>query len=271
MFTGADGSVAAYGRNTVLGWPGRNGGTAMTRFRILIATVLLGTTALIGNGAATGATTYKCYGQVATIVGTPGDDVLVGRADTADVIVGLGGADVIKGMTDDDYFEHSGFSPGDRLCGGPGADIVVGGMGEDRVQGGDGDDFVDGKYGYDMVAQGGAGNDRLSDCDSEYSGGARKLSGGPGNDYLCIDRKSAQMYGDGGNDVLIDLTCTSNSRLSGGGGDDRLESYFDNYEGSNCSEYGGLDTDTVVGGDGRDTAVVNQGDIVSGTETVQRR
>lgn len=244
----------------------------MTGFRMLIATALLAaTTMMLGNGAATGVPTYRCFGQAATIVGTPGDDVLIGRADTADVIVGRGGDDIIKGMTDDDYFDHSGFSPGDRLCGGPGADIVVGGMGEDHVQGGRGDDTVTGKFGYDVIARGGPGNDRLSDCDSEYTGGARKISGGPGDDYLCIDKKSARMHGGSGNDVLIDFDCSSDSRLSGGRGDDRLESYFYNFEGTTCSEYGALDADTVIGGGGQDTALVNQGDIVSGTETVQPR
>jgi Ca2+-binding RTX toxin-like protein len=243
----------------------------MRHFRILIATVLVGGAAVVGGGAATGAQTYWCYGQAATIVGTPGDDVLVGRADTADVIVGLGGDDRIEGMTADDYFEHTGSSPGDRLCGGPGADRVMGGFGEDRIQGGADDDHVDGKFGYDWLTQGGGGNDRVTDCDSEYDAGVRRIFGGPGDDHLCVDTGPARMYGDGGNDVLLDYDCTTDSRLAGGGGDDRLESYHSSFEGSDCSEYGGLDSDTVVGGDGQDTALVNEGDVVTGAESVDLR
>jgi Ca2+-binding RTX toxin-like protein len=242
----------------------------MRHFRILIATVLVGAAAVVGGGAATGAQTYWCYGQAATIVGTPGDDVLVGRADTADVIVGLGGDDRIGGMTADDYFEHTGFSPGDRLCGGPGADRVMGGFGEDRIQGGADDDHVDGKFGYDWLTQGGGGNDRVTDCDSEYDAGVRRIFGGSGDDHLCVDTGPARMYGDAGNDVLLDLDCTTDSRLAGGGGDDLLESWFHNFEGTACSEIG-LDSDTVVGGDGQDTALVNEGDVVTGAESVDLR
>ena len=91
------------------------------------------------------------------------------------------------------------------------------------------------------------------------------------DDHLCVDTDAARMYGDGGNDVLLDYDCTSDSRLAGGGGDDRLESYHSSFEGSDCSEFGGLDADTVVGGDGTDTALVNQGDVVTGAETVDVR
>jgi hypothetical protein len=242
-------------------------GRTVTRFSILLTTVLLGAATIIGNGAATGAATHSCFGQAATIVGTPGDDVLVGREDTADVIVGLGGDDIIRGAED----VNAGSAPGDRLCGGPGADFIRGGVGQDRIQGGRGNDDVDGSFSYDLITQGGPGNDQVADCDSEYTGGVRTISGGPGNDHLCVDTDSTRMSGDGGDDVLADFDCSSDSRLSGGIGDDRLESYFSNLEGTTCSDSGTLDADTVVGGDGRDSALVNPGDIVSGTETVQRR
>ncbi|MGZ5214522.1 MAG: hypothetical protein ACXWEN_12345, partial [Actinomycetota bacterium] len=48
-------------------------------------------------GASTRTPTPTCQGQVATIVGTPGDDVITGTPGN-DVIVGLGGNDVINGM-----------------------------------------------------------------------------------------------------------------------------------------------------------------------------
>jgi len=43
----------------------------------------------------------KCAGRVATIVGTPGNDLLVGT-NGPDVIAGLGGNDVIYGLGGND-------------------------------------------------------------------------------------------------------------------------------------------------------------------------
>lgn len=248
---------------------GGNGGRGATmgNIRILLATVLVGGAAVVGGGAATGAQTYWCFGEVATIVGTPGDDVLVGREDTADVIVGLGGNDTISGAED----VVGATASGDRLCGGAGADRIRGGVGEDRIQGGGDDDDVDGGFGYDWLTQGGGGNDRVADCDSEYTAGVRRLFGGPGDDHLCVDTDATRMYGEGGNDVLVDYDCGSDSRLVGGGGDDRLKSWFSNSEGAACSEVGFEDHDTVVGGDGVDDAVVSPGDVVTGAETTEVR
>ena len=79
------------------------------------------------------------------------------------------------------------------------------------------------------------------------------------------------MSGGGGNDVLIDFDCHTDSRLSGGSGDDHIESWDSSFEGSPCSEYGGLDADTVAGGAGEDDAVVNQGDIVTSIESIDQR
>ncbi len=239
----------------------------MTRFKILVAAVLVGGATLLGSGAATGAQTYWCFGQAATIVGTPGDDVLIGREDTADVIVGLGGDDLVRGAED----VNARTAPGDRLCGGSGADYVRGGVGEDRIQGGADDDDVDGSFGYDWLTQGGGGNDRVQDCDSEYTGGVRRISGGPGDDRVCVDTDRAEMYGDSGNDVLVDYDCSTDSRLSGGTGDDRLRSFYYNLARTTCSEFGVLDADRVVGGDGQDLAWVNPGDVVTTIETVERR
>ena len=239
----------------------------MTRFRILVATALVGAAALGGSGAASGAPTYWCYGEAATIVGTPGDDELIGREDTADVIVGLGGDDIIRGAED----VTGVTAPGDRLCGGSGADYIRGGVGNDRIQGGADDDNLDGSYGVDFLTQGGAGNDLVADCDSEYTGGVHRIFGGPGDDHLCVDTGSAEMYGEGGNDVLVDFDCASDSRLAGGGGDDRLKSFFYNEQGASCSDAGTLDADHVLGGDGEDFARVNPGDVVTDTETVVRQ
>ena len=83
-----------------------------------------------------------CLGVPATIVGTPGNDILRGTPGD-DVIVGLAGNDVIDGRGGDD-----------RICGGDGNDVIQGGAGSDRVDGGAGNDvinMVDGVRGNDTV------------------------------------------------------------------------------------------------------------------------
>jgi Ca2+-binding RTX toxin-like protein len=62
--------------------------------------------------AARAAAPVMCQGEVATIVGTPGDDTLTGTT-APDVIAGLGGDDTIE--------SGGGF---DRICGGQGADTI---------------------------------------------------------------------------------------------------------------------------------------------------
>lgn len=241
----------------------------MAHIKTFVAIALLSVAAMTGAGSAASAApgAYFCFGQPATIVGTPGDDVLVGREGRADVIVGLGGNDTIRGAEE----PTSSTAPGDRLCGGPGMDYIRGGVGEDRIQGGSGADDLDGSFGYDVITQGGPGNDEVSDCDSEYTGGVQQIRGGFGDDTLCVDVDPARMFGGPGNDVLRDFDCSSDSRLSGGNGDDRLESYFSNSEGTSCSEAGFADADVVNGNDGEDAAILSPGDVVSNVERVERR
>ena len=245
--------------------------TRVTRVACALAASALAIAGLAGlaagSTAAAASPTYTCFGKPATIVGTPGDDVLVGRENTADVIVGLGGDDVIRGSAD----VTSSTAPGDRLCGGHGDDYIRGAVGADRIQGGRGNDDVDGSFGVDLLVQGGRGNDRVSDCDSEYTGGARKLEGGPGADTMCIDTDPTRMLGGHGDDKLYDYDCSSNSVLRGGVGDDRIESWYDNLNGLNCSDFTDPGHDVVDGGDGTDTVVVNHGDTLVSNETVHYR
>lgn len=99
---------------------------------------------------------HLCNGFEATIVGTPGDDVLVGTPGR-DVIVGLGGDDIIRA--------------------GRGSDFVCAGDGEDRVRGGGGNDWLDGGSGYDLLV-GGSGADTADDaeaaCQAETIDGCRE-------------------------------------------------------------------------------------------------
>ena len=100
---------------------------------------------------------HRCRGRKATIVGTPGRDVLRGTR-RRDVIVSLGGNDRIRA-----------FAGRDLVCAGGGRDSVRGGGGNDLLFGGRGDDRLFGQAGRDRL-RGGGGSDRLV--------------GGPGHDSL---------------------------------------------------------------------------------------
>ena len=108
--------------------------------------------------------TPTCDKLPASIIGSPGPDVIKGTAGS-DVIAGLGGADQIDGL-----------GGNDRICGGPGADTLIGGAGDDRLLGDGGDDHLHGGDDGDLLI-GGRGNDHLY-------GGAHGdgLKGGAGND-----------------------------------------------------------------------------------------
>jgi Ca2+-binding RTX toxin-like protein len=80
-----------------------------------------------------------CKGNPATIVGTPGKDVLSGTGGR-NVIAGLGGNDSLSGLA--------------------GNDLICGGKGNDKVKGGKGNDTLIGGANADRLF-GGAGNDRL--------------------------------------------------------------------------------------------------------------
>lgn len=112
-----------------------------------------------------------CGGFAATIVGTPGDDLMAGTSGR-DVIVGLGGDDRIAGLGGDDFLcggegidRLSGGNGDDILLGGPGADELAGGPGGDTLGRGAGDDRLSGGDGSD-ICQGDAGTDQLASCES---------------------------------------------------------------------------------------------------------
>lgn len=130
----------------------------------------------------------ECAGQRATIVGTPGNDVLRGGTGN-DVIVGLGGRDVITGGNGNDV-----------LCGGEGDDTLTGGNGNDLIGGGGGRDTITGGNGHDNLDGGGA-----TDAD-----GADVVTAGNGDDVLAGSAGGDELIGGNGND-----------RFAGGDGTDR--------------------------------------------------
>ncbi len=111
---------------------------------------------------------YKCKGQIATVAGTPGDDILRGT-DSRDIIAGTDGSDTI-------------FSGGgdDLVCGGKGSDRIFGEGGNDVLYGGPSADDLRGGDGADRLI-GGGGNDQLrGDAGADYlrgRGGADQLYG----------------------------------------------------------------------------------------------
>lgn len=114
--------------------PGRTTGP-----RLVLAGVVL--VAPVLPAVPSSAVAGTCEGRPATILGTPGDDVLNGT-DGDDVMVGLGGDDSI-----------SGFLGNDVICGDEGTDRLAGFAGDDRILGG-----FDSDAGGDVIWPG-VGND----------------------------------------------------------------------------------------------------------------
>jgi Tol biopolymer transport system component len=90
-----------------------------------------------------------CGGQVVTMTGTAGDDVIQGDSG-ANVIAGLEGNDRIRGAGGNDIL--CGGSGNDRLLGGNGRDRLLGQKGRDRLNGGKGKDRCNGGPQRDVTA-----------------------------------------------------------------------------------------------------------------------
>ena len=128
---------------------------------------------LWGAPSASTAGGFYCGGLKATIVGTPGPDVIRGTSGD-DVIHGRGGDDVIYGREGNDV-----------ICGGIGDDTIYGGPGNDVIHGGSGNDVIYGGSGNDRL-YGSSGDDRLygHSGDDILDGGigSDTCHGGPGFD-----------------------------------------------------------------------------------------
>ncbi|MGH8952790.1 MAG: choice-of-anchor Q domain-containing protein [Acidimicrobiia bacterium] len=168
-----------------------------------------------------------CRGRLATIVGTPGDDVLNGTSPN-DVIVGRGGNDIINGGSGNDV-----------ICSGDGNDTIDGGSGNDTIDAGSGNNHIDGGSGNeaifsgagDDIIDGGSGTDVVSSGD-----GADRIEGGSGNDTLSGGEGDDEVDGGAGNDEVQGGGGADTIR--GGSGNDRL--------------FGGAGTDFIEGGAGND-------------------
>ncbi len=231
----------------------------------LAAAAVLGVPTALTLPAAEAAAAPLCFGQTVTMLGTAGDDTLIGSEDVRDVIYGGGGNDTIIGGE----FYADGTAP-DLLCGGPGNDYVKGARGNDKLNGGDGDDTVDGSNGADVEA-GNDGNDRVGSGSFEDADAADDvMRGGPGNDTMVTGWGRDQVSGDGGADTLKDVECDGPTVLNGGAGKDYLESFSSSYDGYGTVCASGAAADRIVGGGGTDTAKVDRPDSVSTVERLTR-
>lgn len=233
-----------------------------------------------GNASADGG--GDTFASIEGVLGTPGNDTLVGSgADEtfdggsgADLVDGAGGQDAVSyssradgvavtvGAGSDDGNSLDG-PPGARddlrgiedVTGTPGADVIVGDDGSGTLAGGAGDDVLDGRGGADWL-DGGTGKDTASYA-SRTAGADVSLPAGAGPDG---DRLSG----------IEDLV--------GGAGDDRLTGD----DGPNRLD-GGAGADTIIGagaiddffgGDGDDAIFARDGlretiECGAGNETVE--
>ncbi|MBO9527987.1 MAG: calcium-binding protein, partial [Sphingobium yanoikuyae] len=171
---------------------------------------------------------------MANIIGTNGDDILVGTA-AADVIRALNGTNNVHGGAGDD-----------RLVGGNGYDTMDGGLGNDKLFGGD-------------------GNDLLIDQDS----GNDQLYGQDGDDYLRISHNLVSraenwvLDGGNGNDTIsAGGNPLARISLGGGAGDDQISLGISNR--ANVDAGSGNDTVTIALG-GRNQSIT----LGSGSDTLK--
>jgi hypothetical protein len=143
-----------------------------------------------------------CFGRLATLPGTDGNDQLIGTPGQ-DVIVGLGGDDRLTGNGGDDL-----------ICAGPGTDRVTAKAGHDRVAGQQGNDFLYLQRGNDF-GFGGSGADLLAG-----SFGADRLFGENGRDRLLGAAGNDRLFGGLANDVI--LGAKGRDFIRGGPGRDRV-------------------------------------------------
>ncbi|MEM7529114.1 MAG: calcium-binding protein, partial [Pseudomonadota bacterium] len=136
-----------------------------------------------------------------------GEEFGFGQTQGFETVIGTGGDDVLLGG-----------KQGETLSGGSGEDVVFGGSGDDSLLGGSGDDTLgdgDGDGDGDDTLDGGAGCDILSDGD-----GDDVLLGGAGNDFLIgFTGTGADSFDGGeGDDVFVLAADGDADTILGGSG-----------------------------------------------------
>lgn len=198
-------------------------------FGLLLATVLI----TYGVVAPPVHAAPECFGKRATIVGTAGDDQLIGTP-RADVLVGLRGDDQIIGRAGND-----------RICGGRGFDGI------DFFQAG-GRVVVNLTLGKARTPR---GRDSVSSIELvRGSLFADVIIGNAKRNYLDGSGKDDRLRGKAGNDSLFgedtvygDLPAIGNDIMYGGDGDDSLTGDYNEEDGGDDLMHGGPGNDRLVG------------------------
>jgi Ca2+-binding RTX toxin-like protein len=186
-----------------------------------------------------------------TILGGPGNDVLVGTTgsdlieggDGDDLIIGGGGADRLLGQDGNDLIFGGGGN--DEIHGGDKVDILVGNNGDDCLFGGGGQtltrgslsvelgDLFFGVDGNDTIVSGESENDTLTEIDVAF--------GGAGNDRVRVSH--------GGNLTVGSFTFQFGNLVFGNDGDDDIVT--------------GDGVDVIFGGAGNDTITAGKGTLLT--------
>ena len=180
------------------------------------------------------------------ILGSEGDDVLLGTAG-ADVIEAGGGDDTIIGVEGDDIID--GGTGNDTISGAGGDDIIVGGEGSDTVSFVEDTAGVQVDLGAGTATGAGTGTDTITEVEN--------VAGGAGDDIIIGDEFDNVLDGGAGNDTIIGLESddviiggTGNDFLYAGAGDDIVDAG----PGDDIIVGGsGQGNDTYIGGEGNDT------------------
>ena len=183
----------------------------ITRARsiLVVFLVLTATTALVAPASAA---RPRCFGKLATKVGSAGNDTINGTR-RADVIVSKTGDDVINGKGGNDL-----------ICAGDQNDLIFGSGGSDKIDAGTGDDETFPGLGNDSIHNG-DGFDTLNYSDApagmniDLQTGA--TLGGSGNDKIQVLGHAPD--GTPVTDVEHVIGTAFNDSLSGDNGDDELE------------------------------------------------
>jgi Ca2+-binding RTX toxin-like protein len=149
-----------------------------------------------------------------TIAGGEGDDHIVAGTG-GDVVLAEDGADIVFGGVGDDWI--SGGKGNDRLFGGEGRDVVFGDSGDDAIDGEAGDDLLFGGAGNDVIA-GGTGEDKLFGEE-----GNDRLEGGADADILSGGADEDVVLAEAGDDTVIGDADQADDSYDGGEGDDLID------------------------------------------------
>ena len=215
----------------------------------------------VGSGAVGDTEGDNVYSDVESVIGSPGNDTLIGQDRTEAAYDNLGG-----------YNSRSGQEGANTLSGGPGNDMLNGKQDADTFAGGEGIDTVTYAARTSAVV-GTVGDENNDDGDAtdvnsltsradNIEGDVEHVIGGPGNDVLRGNGLDNVLEGGAGNDRINGGD--GNDDLRGADGDDLINGAAGNdtllgQGGNDPGLEGGSGDDLLDGGDGDDLLDGNTG------------